>query len=106
MTVEDALKAMTAIDGQNDGSDARMALAEALYLKLLEDPENFWEFFWESVNARQPSHARELSERLLRSGAVTEATTFDDIPAILAWDAAAMEQWTNDGSRQTTALGS
>lgn len=92
MTVDDALRAMATIDGQNDGSEARMVLVEALHRKLLENPETFWEFFWESVIAATPNHVREQAERLLRSGVVTEETTFDDIPAILAWDAATQQR--------------
>lgn len=98
MTIDDALKVMSSIDGQNDGSETRMAIAEALHHKLLEDPETFWELFWESVSRAAPNHIREQAERLIRSGAVTEETTFSDIPAILAWDAAT-EPENSDGSR-------
>jgi hypothetical protein len=79
---------MAAIDGQHDGTAARMVLVEALHRHLLEDPENFWDFWFETLNA-QHNHYREIAERLLRSGVVNDDTTFADIPAIVAWDAAA-----------------
>lgn len=88
MTVDDALKAMAAIDGQNDGSNMRKALVEILYRKLLDDPENFWETYFEAMSETRPNDYREQAKRLLRSGVVTEDTTFGDIPTIIAWDAA------------------
>jgi hypothetical protein len=101
MTIDDVLRTMAVIDGQNDGSQARAVLVEALHLKLLEDPENFWEFYFDTLNAAHPSPYRILAERLLRSGAVNEETTIGDIPAILAWDAAAAapQARSNDGDR-------
>lgn len=87
MTIDDALKAMAAIDGQHDGSEARAAVVESLYHKLLESPEEFWEFYFDTLSAAEPNPYRELAERLLQSGLVDEETTFGDMPAILAWDA-------------------
>ena len=89
MTVDDALKAMATIDGEYDGTEARAVIVEALHWHLLESPEDFWEFYFETMNAAYLNPYRLLAERLLRSGAVTEETTFGDIPALLAWDAAA-----------------
>jgi hypothetical protein len=86
MTIDDALRAMAVIDGQNDGSQARAALVEALHRKLIEAPENFWEEFFAMLDAAQPSPTRQIAEHLLRSGAVTTEMTFGDVPAILAWD--------------------
>lgn len=88
MTVDDALIAMARTDELDDGTDARAVIVEALHRKLLEDPENFWDAFFEALNELRPDPVREVAERLLRSGAVTEDTTIADIPVILAWDSA------------------
>jgi hypothetical protein len=91
MTVDQALQAMAAIDGQRDGTEARAVLVAALNQKLLTDPEHFWDFYWEAVNRARSNHFRDLVERLLRSGSVDETTTLEEIPAILCWDAAGPE---------------
>jgi hypothetical protein len=84
MTVDDALLAMARADELHDGTAARAVIVEALHHKLLEDPENFWEAFFEALNELRPDPMRELAERLLRSGAVHELTRISDIPAIVA----------------------
>lgn len=88
MTIEDAVKAMGVIEAQNNGTEARATLVEALNQKLLENPEVFWDFYFETLDAAGPNMYRELAERLLRSGAVDERTTLTELPAIVAWDAA------------------
>jgi hypothetical protein len=87
MTVDDALLAMAAIEQQHDGTDARAVIVEALHRKLLEAPADFWEFYFETLSAIDPSPYRLLAERLLRSGAVHGLTTIADLPAILAAEA-------------------
>jgi hypothetical protein len=79
MTVDDALKAMSAIESQRDGSEAKTVIVQALNRKLLEDPENFWGFYLETLNAAHLNPYSALAERLLRGGAVSEATTIGEI---------------------------
>ncbi len=84
MKVEDALIAMRCIDEQNDGSEARAAIVATLHQKLMEDPENFWDTFFETLNALQDDPFRELAEQMLRSGAVHGLTTIADARNMLA----------------------
>lgn len=79
MTVDDALKAMSAIESQRDGSQAMTVIVQALNRKLLEDPENFWEFYFKTLNAADLNPYQALAERLLRSGAVNEETTIGEM---------------------------
>jgi hypothetical protein len=92
MTVDDALKAMSAIESQRDGSQAKTVIVQALNRKLLEDPENFWGFYLETLNAAHLNPYSALAERLLRSGTVSEATTIGEISKILARDAATLPE--------------
>ena len=75
MTLDDAVRAMSVIEGLRDGSGANAVIVQALNRKLLEDPENFWEFYFETLNAAHPNPYSALAERLLRGGTVSEATT-------------------------------
>ncbi len=79
---------MSAIESQRDGSQAKTVIVQALNRKLLEDPENFWEFYLETLNVAHLNPYQALAERLWRSGAVDETTTLRDLPTILAGDAA------------------
>ena len=99
MTVDDALKAMGAIDGQHDGTADRAAIVETLHRKLLEDPEEFWDAYFTNLDATRPNPYRDQAVRLLCSGAVNDETTFGDIPAVLAWDAALTESGGTNASR-------
>ena len=89
MTVTDALKAMATLEGQRDGSEARAAIVEALTERLLKDPEEFWDSFFETMSTLDPSPERVVAEKLLRSGVVNpETTTNGELRKILAADAA------------------
>lgn len=89
MTTDEAVKLMATIDALYDGTEERMALVKKLHSTLIEAPDTFLETFYEALNGENGNHYRDLAERLLRSGAVTEETTFGDIDAIMAWDRAA-----------------
>ena len=84
MTIDEALQAMSCLDGQQDGTSDRAALVEKLYRKLLEDPETFWEEFFSRLDAVQPNSARNLAMKLLISGEVTSETTFEEAEKLLA----------------------
>ncbi|MDP9038402.1 MAG: hypothetical protein M3O02_03885 [Acidobacteriota bacterium] len=83
MNVEDALKAMSCIDQQHDGTEARAVIVDALHRKLLEAPETFWDAFFEVWDTLRPNNTRDLAERLLRTGAVHGLTTLGDAASVL-----------------------
>jgi hypothetical protein len=86
MTPEDALIAMDRIE------ELRDAIAEGLHRTLIEDPDGFWDAFFETLNSFRNDPTRELAERLIRSGAVHGLTRIGDIPAILVDDAERSKQ--------------
>jgi hypothetical protein len=85
MKVDDAIAAMARVDELHDGTEARAELVKKLHERLIEDPEGFWDFFFETMEADNPVRAQ--AERLLRSGAVNAQTSIGDLGAVLAWDA-------------------
>ena len=87
MKVEEALRAMTTIDGLYDGTPERGAFVVDMHRKLIQNPSGFWDALFERLCCDSPSPERQTAERLLRSGAVTETTTFGEIAAILAAEA-------------------
>lgn len=88
MTISDALLAMARTDELRDGTEARAIIVAALHRRLLEDPNSFWDAYFEMLSALDPSPFRVLAEKLLRGGAVHGMTTIADLPAILEADAA------------------
>ena len=88
MTVDDALKAMAVLDGQQDGTEARALIVKALTKQLLQDPERFWDFYFETLNTANPSPYKRLAEELLKGGAVDETTTFGEAFALVDGEAA------------------
>ena len=83
MTEDDALKAMAAIDGQNDGTETRAAIVEVLHRRLLESPDDFWEEYFTRLDAVVPDATRQLAAKLLISGEVDENTSFGEAKKIL-----------------------
>jgi hypothetical protein len=82
MDVSDALKAMSCIDELFDGSPSSRDRAIRLTNELLERPEQFWDTYFDAASANDP--IRIEAEALIRSGIVTDRTTFAELPAILA----------------------
>lgn len=82
MTVEEASVAMAAIETLYDGSRLSAYKVERLKQILIESPEHFWDSYFNAVQKNDP--LRQLAQGLLMSGAVTSATTFAALPAILA----------------------
>jgi len=60
VTIEDAVQIMGVIDGLRNGTSSRAAIVETLHSKLLEEPEDFWECYFEMLSAENPSHFRQL----------------------------------------------
>lgn len=82
MEVEEALKWMTVIEESFDGSQSSRDRVIRLINELLERPEEFVDTYFDAIGADDP--VRRRAEALIRSGIVTSATTFAELPAILA----------------------
>jgi archaellum component FlaC len=73
MEVSDALKMMAVIEGLDDGTTEAAERIERLNSVLLEDPEHFFDEFWNEMNP-----IREETKELFRSGKITPETTFGE----------------------------
>jgi hypothetical protein len=81
MTIEDALKAMACIEGLYDGTQKGAEMIGRLVVELIERPDTFWEVYFETVSADNPT--RKQAETLMRGGKITPATTFGQALHIL-----------------------
>lgn len=88
MTVDNALSAMASIDALENGTAERAAVVAELHLKLLQDPEGFFDCFFETLEGLRDDPMRLLCERLMREG----KTTFHDLKIALAQYNAAPKQ--------------
>lgn len=53
MRVEDAIRLFGVIQSQNDGTEFGAERADYLINKLIEDPSDFWDIFWSTMNPPQ-----------------------------------------------------
>lgn len=81
MTVQDALKAITAAEGVYDGSPESVLRVQKLIDALISAPWTFWETYFCVANEGNPMQRR--AEELLRSGTVMDGTTIGDLRSIL-----------------------
>jgi hypothetical protein len=81
MTTDDALRMMCALDAQEDGTEETAGRVALLRHVLTTQPEIFWECYWHQTTASDPT--RRKTEELIRSGVVTERTTFGELAEIL-----------------------
>lgn len=58
MKVEDAIQMMSVLEASYDGTLKSAERIMRLNLILLEDPERFWDSFWEEFNAGSPMRAK------------------------------------------------
>jgi hypothetical protein len=75
---------MAAIDRLDNGTRSGQRIARHLKHVLTRDPESFWEVLFLLTGCGNPITVQ--ADRLLRSGAINEQTTFDELPGILAVD--------------------
>ena len=83
MTVDDALRAMAVIDGQRDGGHSREAIVEMLHAHLLKSPEDFWERYFEVMDAVVPNQMRDLARELIMTGELTSDSSIADLDVVL-----------------------
>jgi hypothetical protein len=92
MTEHETSQAMGVIEKQNDGSEARALIVEALKEKLIKDPDSFWNYYIDVMNESAGDPFGALAEQLLRTGKVTDNTTYGELYKILAAEAADVEE--------------
>jgi hypothetical protein len=66
MTVEDAVQMMGVLESLHDGTPRSAERIKRLNWVLLKEPSQFWDDFWDAVNADDPirKHAEEQLRQL------------------------------------------
>jgi hypothetical protein len=82
MTVEDAIQMMGVLEAQHDGTPRSAERIKRLNGALLRDPSQFFEAYWEEVNADDPMRAK--AEELYRQ--LGPDATFGQMKQILNED--------------------
>lgn len=82
MEVEDALQAMGMVEALYDGTREGAERVARLAIELVESPETFWGSYMQITQETDPYY--KLAKRLVDSGAVTKAKTWNELAAMVA----------------------